>query len=89
MSLVEKYRMDDETYNKRSGTMREWIREKRANDPNYKMKPKGMTTMGAAATAPRGLRRERERGPPTGSRKCRGVSIGDSVRFSLVRDAER
>jgi tubulin-specific chaperone B len=47
VSLVEKYRMDDETYDQRKGTMREFIRKKREEDPNYKMRPKGMTTMGA------------------------------------------
>eukprot|EP00286_Rhodomonas_abbreviata_P003030 CAMPEP_0181345432 /NCGR_PEP_ID=MMETSP1101-20121128/32746_1 /TAXON_ID=46948 /ORGANISM="Rhodomonas abbreviata, Strain Caron Lab Isolate" /LENGTH=125 /DNA_ID=CAMNT_0023457387 /DNA_START=57 /DNA_END=430 /DNA_ORIENTATION=- len=33
VSLVEKYRMDDEAYEKRSGTMREFIREQRKKDP--------------------------------------------------------
>jgi tubulin-specific chaperone B len=47
VSLVEKFRMDDETYDQRKGTMREFIRKKREEDPNYKMRPKGMTTMGA------------------------------------------
>ena len=42
VSLVEKYRMSDEAYEKRSGTIREWIKNKRKEDPNYKMKPKGM-----------------------------------------------
>jgi len=41
-SLVEKYRMSDEAYEKRSGTIREWIKNKRKEDPNFKMKPKGM-----------------------------------------------
>jgi tubulin-specific chaperone B len=42
VTLVEKYRMDEETYDKRSGTIREWIKNKRKEDPNYKMKAKGM-----------------------------------------------
>jgi tubulin-folding cofactor B len=46
VTLVEKYRMDDEAYDKRKGTMRDWIREKRKDDPNYKLKPGKMTTMG-------------------------------------------
>ena len=75
VSLVEKYRMDDETYNKRSGTMREWIREKRAKDPNYKLKPKGITTMGAAA--PPGTSEKENEGPPPGIESVEGVSIGD------------
>jgi tubulin-specific chaperone B len=41
VSLVEKYRMDDETYSQRKGTMREYIREQRAKNPNFKLKPAG------------------------------------------------
>lgn len=39
-SLIEKYRMEDEVYEKRAGTMREFIRDQRKKDPNYKLKPK-------------------------------------------------
>lgn len=46
VTLVEKYRMDDAAYDKRKGTMRDWIRDKRKVDPNYKLKPARMTTMG-------------------------------------------
>lgn len=48
-SLVQKYRMDDETYDKRGGTMREYIRKKKEEDPNWKMKP--LSTPGSAAAA--------------------------------------
>ncbi len=46
VSLVEKYVMSDEAYDSRKGTMRDYIREQRKKDPNFKLKPKGMTTMG-------------------------------------------
>ena len=35
VDLVEKYRMDEEVYDKRKGTVREWIREQKAADPNW------------------------------------------------------
>ena len=38
-SLVEKYRMTDDAYDKRKGTMRDYIREQRKIDPNFKLKP--------------------------------------------------
>ncbi len=37
VTLVEKYKMSDEAYEKRSGTMREYIREQRKLNPNYKV----------------------------------------------------
>lgn len=45
VSLIEKYKMDDETYEKRAGTMREFIREQRKKDPTFKLGQKN-TTMG-------------------------------------------
>lgn len=36
VSLVQKYRMSDSDYEKRKGTVREWIREQKAADPNWK-----------------------------------------------------
>ena len=40
-SLVQKYKMDDEVYEKRKGTMREFIKKKREADPNFKLNLKG------------------------------------------------
>jgi tubulin-specific chaperone B len=37
-SLVEKYRMSEEAYDQRKGTLREYIKEQRAKDPNFKLK---------------------------------------------------
>ena len=50
--LVAKYRMDDETYDKRKGTLREWIKEQKAADPDWKPpKPNGAAALGNAKTA--------------------------------------
>ncbi len=48
-SLVQKYRMDDEVYDKKAGTIRDFIRNKRKTDPNYKMKPLSTPQSAAAA----------------------------------------
>ena len=37
-SLVEKYRMTDEEYDKRKGTLRDWGRQKKDNDPGFSLK---------------------------------------------------
>lgn len=37
VDLVDKYRMSDEAYDQRKGTLREWIREQKQNDPTWKM----------------------------------------------------
>lgn len=39
VSLVEKYKISDEAYDKRKGTMREFIREQRMKDPNFRLTP--------------------------------------------------
>jgi tubulin-specific chaperone B len=48
VSLIEKYRMSEEAYNQRKGTLREFIKEQKAKDPNYKLKP---SASAAAANA--------------------------------------
>lgn len=79
VTLVEKYRMDDETYDKRTGTMREYIREQRAKNPNFKMKPKGMTTMGQAPSGMEGVagNEKENEGPPPGIESVEGINVGD------------
>jgi len=34
--------MADETYDQRKGTLRDYIREERKKDPNFKLKPNAM-----------------------------------------------
>ena len=54
VSLIQKYKMADDEYDKRSGTMRDYIRKQREKDPNFKLKPKSLppprATEGAAAS---------------------------------------
>jgi tubulin-folding cofactor B len=64
-SLVEKYRISDEAYGKRSGTMREYIQKQRALDPNFKL--------GAAKKGPKP---EEESGPPPGPETVEGITVG-------------
>ena len=47
VDLVKKYRMTDDDYDKRKGTLREWIKDQKAKDPNWKPpKPNMMTQLG-------------------------------------------
>jgi tubulin-specific chaperone B len=38
VSLVEKYRMSDEAYNQRKGTLRDWERKQRERDPTFSLR---------------------------------------------------
>lgn len=38
VSLVEKFRMTDEEYDRRKGTLRDWGRQKKENDPEFSLK---------------------------------------------------
>jgi len=71
VSLVEKVRMTDEDYDKRKGTMREYIRNQRAKNPNYKLKPKSApgseATMGGEAPST---------APPPGPESVQGIEVG-------------
>ena len=44
VSLVEKYKISDEDYDKRKGTMRDYIREQRKANPNFKLKAATINT---------------------------------------------
>ena len=67
-ALVEKYKMKDEDYDKRKGTMRDFIREKRKLDPNFKLKPNAQ----AAAMN----RKNEENKPPPGKESVEGIDVG-------------
>ena len=45
VSLVEKYKMSDEAYEKRKGTMREYIKEQRKLNPTFKLGAKSANTV--------------------------------------------
>jgi tubulin-folding cofactor B len=68
-SLIEKYKMSDEAYEKRGGTMREYIKQQRAADPTFKLKPNSgkPTVMGGGPV---------DDGPPPGAETCEGISVG-------------
>jgi len=85
VTLVEKYRMSDEAYDTRKGTMRDYIKEKRKKDPNFKLKPKGMTTMGVGtATADQQAKidsfnmndTDKEKEVPPGADSVEGIEVG-------------
>ena len=64
VSLVQKYKMSDEDYSTRKGTMRSYIQEQRAKNPNFKLKPKG-AAVDPAPTEP----------PPDAS-TVEGITVG-------------
>lgn len=68
-SLVEKYKISDEAYDKRAGTMREFIKEQRKKDPNFKLKPKAPMKMGVAGS-------EEAAAPPPGIESVEGITVG-------------
>ena len=76
VSLVEKYRISDENYDKRQNTIRQYIRDQRAKDPNFKLKPKSTpATAGGAGFSGFGAGAVPE-GPPPGPESVEGVTVG-------------
>lgn len=75
-SLIQKYTMAEDVYDKRKGTIREFIREKRKNDPSYKMKPKSQPGQPATFGAPGGDGSTEQREPPPGVESIEGVVVG-------------
>jgi tubulin-folding cofactor B len=70
VSLVEKFRMTDDDYDKRSGTMRDFIRKKRVNDPTYKLKPQSKPPPGMGGMPERPVE-------PVGPETVAGMNVGD------------
>ena len=51
-SLIDRYKISDEAYDKRKGTVRDWIRKKKEADPFFKApKPKGFQSTTAGFTS--------------------------------------
>lgn len=73
ISLIEKHRMADEDYDKRKGTIREFIREKRKVDPNYKLKPKSTPATAMAGAAAGGVDIE---STAPGLESVEGITVG-------------
>jgi len=66
-SLVQKYTISEESYNSRTNTIRQYIKDKRKEDPNFKLKPKSM---------PPSRMTEEEMGPPPGAESVEGMTVG-------------
>lgn len=77
-TLIEKYRMTDEEYDKKTGTMRDFIRKKREQDPNYKLKPKKTTII----TTQQGGDNNQEGTLPPGIESVEGILIGDRCQIN-------
>uniref|UniRef100_A0A7S2W9K5 CAP-Gly domain-containing protein n=1 Tax=Rhizochromulina marina TaxID=1034831 RepID=A0A7S2W9K5_9STRA len=76
-SLIEKYRMSEDTYDKRKGTVREWIREQKAKDPNWKPPKANMMTGNPWARQDPQAAAEPEEEVPVGPETVEGIKIGD------------
>eukprot|EP01038_Epipyxis_sp_PR26KG_P004562 gene4562-6434_t len=74
VSLIQKYRMEDEIYDKRQNTLREFIREKRKVDPNYKLLPKGGIKPFGKTSQPSDTNNEKS--PPPGIESVAGIEFG-------------
>ena len=66
VTLVEKYKMSDEDYEQRKGTMREYIREQRKQNPKFKI---------GAKTGPPGAEEEPKEIP--GIESVEGIALGN------------
>lgn len=86
VSLVEKYRITDENYDKRTNTIRQYIKDQRKKDPNFKMRPKSTpATAGAAgfAAGQQGV----DEGPPPGPESVEGLVL--EARCEVMPGARR
>lgn len=72
VSLVDKYKMSDEAYDKRKGTLREWIKAKKQADPTWKMTPISVPKGSAADPGSNGTNSE----PPPGPESVVGIEVG-------------
>lgn len=68
VSLVEKFKISDEAYEKRKGTMREYIREQRKKDPNFRLTPAAAPTTGPTEIP--------------GEETVSGIKVGDRCEIS-------
>ena len=66
--------MSEDDYDQRKGTVREWIREQKAKDPNWKP-PKPKMSVGLGGPQVNAPPPEPE-GPPPGPESVEGMSVG-------------
>ena len=89
-SLVEKYRISDENYDKRTNTIRQYMKDQRKKDPNFKMKPMSTpATAAAAGGAAAGFLPGELTvgGPPPGPESVEGIAVG--ARCEVMPGARR
>lgn len=72
-TLIEKYRMADDVYDQRKGTVRDWIRQQKAADPNWKPPKPKMMTGNPWQKQPEQAEEELPSGPET----VEGMAVGD------------
>ena len=73
-SLVEKYKMSDDAYDARKGTLREFIKNKKKENPNWKPSKTAGGLLGTGApTGPEGAP---ARDPPPGPESIVGIEVG-------------
>ena len=76
VSLVQKYTMSDEKYNERKGTMREYIKQQRELDPNFKVAAAGKPKTASTQVV--------DEGPPPGPESVQGMNVGDRCQVNII-----
>ena len=93
-SKVEKYRMSDADYDKREGTVRKWIAEQKAKDPNWKppaatpgsQMPGGKDYAKMLATSPPGTKEEADKF--TKGSRCKIFPGGDRGKIVFIGETK-
>ena len=75
-SLIEKYKMTEEAYDQREGTLRDYIRKQKAINPNFKMKPKVKDGLNESSTFTPMGGGDSSMDPPPGPESVEGITIG-------------
>lgn len=82
VSLVKKYRMSDEDYDKRKNTLRQYKRDQLKKDPNFKFK------MGGGAGGPPGAAgAKKPLDPPATEESCKDIKV--DMRCEVVQGGKR
>jgi len=78
VSKVKKYVMSEEDYNKRSGTLREWIKEQKSANPNWQAPRGGSGKDGASGSdSTSSTSTSINDSAPSGVESVEGMKVGD------------